>query len=46
MKKMFLACVAMAGISAAPAHAADLPPYPAAPPVVVDPDCWTGFYFY
>jgi outer membrane immunogenic protein len=44
MKKIFLACVAMAGISAAPAHAADLPPYPAPPPVVVDPDCWTGFY--
>jgi outer membrane immunogenic protein len=41
MKKIFLA---MAGISAAPAHAADLPPYPAAPAVVVDPDCWTGFY--
>src|SRR5271169_2300605 len=46
MNKMFLACVAMAGIAAAPARAADLPPYPPPPPVAVGvPDCWTGFYF-
>jgi hypothetical protein len=44
MKQMFLACVALAGISAAPAKAADLPPYPAAPAVVVVPDSWTGLY--
>jgi outer membrane immunogenic protein len=44
MKQMFLACVAMAGISAVPAKAADLPPYPAAPAVVVVPDSWTGLY--
>ena len=44
MKQMFLACVALAGISAAPAKAADLPPYPAAPAVVVVPESWTGFY--
>jgi outer membrane immunogenic protein len=44
MKQMFLACVALAGISAAPALAADLPPYPPSPPVLVVPDSWTGFY--
>jgi outer membrane immunogenic protein len=43
MKTMFLACVAMAAISAAPAQAVDLPPYPAPPPVVVS-DSWTGLY--
>jgi outer membrane immunogenic protein len=43
MKTMFLACVAMAAISAAPAQAADLPPYPAPPPVVIS-DSWTGLY--
>jgi outer membrane immunogenic protein len=45
MNKMFLACVAMAGIAAAPARAADLPYAPPPPVVVGVPDCWTGFYF-
>jgi outer membrane immunogenic protein len=44
MKKTFLVCVALAGISAAPAKAADMPQYPPPPPVLVIPDPWTGFY--
>jgi outer membrane immunogenic protein len=45
MNKMFLVCVALAGLSAAPAKAADMPPYPPPPPpVLIVPDPWTGFY--
>jgi outer membrane immunogenic protein len=48
MKKLFLVCVALAGLATARARAADIPAYPLPPPpppVVGIPDCWTGFYF-
>jgi len=47
MRKIFLVCAALAGLSAARANAADIPAYPSPPPpppVIGIADCWTGFY--
>lgn len=47
MRKTFLVCAALAGLSTAQATAADIPAYPSVPaplPVVGIADCWSGFY--